>query len=789
MCIFLRRKKGTTLKIIDKFLKVLNTDRNTFVTYILTLITIYLAIDRIVEILFIFFTGMSVSYWGPFQYLFALACPVFAFYFSGPSKFIKNDKTKISFFYLYCIALYIIGISMLIQWLNRLGWLLVVSVPNYPYIATNMPEIFGPAFKSISIYILILTVPMLFKFLYMQVNDTKDIIDSILDYGGLNLTVNKEGTGPYTCEVAICKDKSTGKIVKVPEARRFEVSLIVGVSGTGKTTMVFEPMIARDIEKKHFFRSVGKELAFTALKNGIATLNCPYTNEYINDNFNMNMITPNPNKDKVYKGYMKNMIYDASSERIIYRNLGITYLAPDAESISHVTSIANNFNVKYNLIDPNNENSIGLNPFIYDNPTKTAIVISSVIRGMYKSIDLDNDEVIKENVALQAVENLSLLLKEMYPRLHDGLLPNLEDMLKMLNNFELVEKMCNILEEDPDLAEQYAIQLGYFKRHFYKNGTARVETEKNVVLAITQIDNLLRYPGVKRILCNRSNNINFDKALENGEVTFICTQRGDLGETAHKAFGLFSILLLQHSVLSRPGNERNRIPHFLYIDEFASFVCEATTPIFTLYRKYRVGAIISSQNLSQFSVNGNDDYKKTILANSTTKMVFGNNTPEDNKWWEDEFGKKRKWNSKRDYNLEKGAYEDKLGGIEYGWTSYANAGKIQTLKFKSCIYKTKDIKGASQIGDGAVDFLEPKYKEHHSDKMFKFDKFNKTVSSSDASTDDEEDNNKKNKFDYKKVNFDVDDDVEVDPIQTDLTSSSLFDNQDAISFDFNKKDE
>ena len=39
------------MKYIDKFLKLLNTDRNTFATYTLTLITVYLAVDRIVEML------------------------------------------------------------------------------------------------------------------------------------------------------------------------------------------------------------------------------------------------------------------------------------------------------------------------------------------------------------------------------------------------------------------------------------------------------------------------------------------------------------------------------------------------------------------------------------------------------------------------------------------------------------------------------------------------------------------------------------------------------------------
>ena len=56
------------LKYFDKLLKILKTDRNTFFTYIFTLATIYIAIDRIVEMLFMMFTGISVSYWGPIAY-------------------------------------------------------------------------------------------------------------------------------------------------------------------------------------------------------------------------------------------------------------------------------------------------------------------------------------------------------------------------------------------------------------------------------------------------------------------------------------------------------------------------------------------------------------------------------------------------------------------------------------------------------------------------------------------------------------------------------------------------
>ena len=71
------------MKYIDKFLKILNTDRNTFATYVLTLVSIYLAVDRIVEMLLMIFTGVSYSYWGPIQYTFALACPILHFIFGS----------------------------------------------------------------------------------------------------------------------------------------------------------------------------------------------------------------------------------------------------------------------------------------------------------------------------------------------------------------------------------------------------------------------------------------------------------------------------------------------------------------------------------------------------------------------------------------------------------------------------------------------------------------------------------------------------------------------------------
>ena len=82
---------------------------------------------------------------------------------------------------------------------------------------------------------------------------------------------------------------------------------------------------------------------------------------------------------------------------------------------------------------------------------------------------------------------------------------------------------------------------------------------------------------------------------------------------------------MQNAVLRRPGNESTRIPHFLYIDEFPEFISKVTEPIFTLYRKYKVGTTISSQTLAQLG-DVNSKYRQTIVSNCINKLVINYST-------------------------------------------------------------------------------------------------------------------------------------------------------------------
>ena len=778
--------KSIPMKLIDRLLKRLNVSRNTFFTFILTLISFYICIDRIVELLLLFFTGVSSDYWGPIRYSLALVCPALAFAFAPKSSFCNNKQKKLTYAYIYFTSLYIVALSMIVQWTNQGLWLLFLSVPNYSNIITQFPSMVRHAFSAIALYLPVTTIYTFIRTsILMRIDDSMEKVKSIWDYQGIDLSDNSIKHNSYMCDVSFTYDFYTGQKVVFGEACRYRSLLVCGGTGTGKTARVFEPMIAQDIEKKYFFKEASKELGFTALKTGIASINNPYSNEYLNDNFNLNMLSPAFGKDSIFKTFMKKMIL-SDSPNTIYRNIGLTYLSPDNESIEKMIEICNNFNVKYTLIDPNISNEKGLNPFIYDDPNKIATTISYTLNAIKRQ----ESEEISENITIQILENLSILLKLIYPKMHDGILPNMEDLLNMINNFDLIKKMCEILKTDEELSEEYSFLITYLERNFYPNSIGLEKMQEYALIVGSRLENLLRTPKIKNILCNRQNNINFDDALANGEFVFICTRRGEVGRFSSTALGFFFLLSMQNAVLRRPGNETSRIPHYLYIDEFPDYLDYYTETIFTMFRKYCVGTTISAQSISMLSNQkagaNKSQYNSTVLTNCSSKVFTGGAAPiEELDWWQREIGQWMQWQFKRDFDEglgPNGKMVTKYSDVKYDWKDKIIAGNMQFYTDNKCAYKIVSDTGTPKNSDGIINFVPEKYKEKHKVKKYDFAKYISGVAISDESGGTQ----KRRGFKSKKSSFTDSSTGEDSPIQADNSSKYLFDNEDAIVVNFKK---
>lgn len=772
------------MKLLDRFLKILNVNRNTFFTFILTLITFYICVDRLVEMLLMFFTGISSSYWGPIKYTFALACPAFAFAFMPKSSFAHDKQHKQTLFYVYSVGMYIIAVSMFTQWLNGLLWLLFSIVPNYTKIVTEFPSLVRHAFCAVSIYLPLVTVyPFIAKKLVFSVDDSQERVKSLWEYTGIDLSDSSAKHNAYMCDVTFLFNQIDGKKITYAESCRYRSMLVCGGSGTGKTARVFEPMISQDIAKKYFFKEASKELGFTALKTGIASLNSPYSNEYLNENFNLNMLVPSFGKDAIFKTFMKKMVL-STSPITTYRNIGVTYISPDNESIEKMMSVCDNYNVRYTLIDPESSLSTkGLNPFVYDDPSKIATTISYTLNA----IKFHESEEISENIVIQILENLSILLKLIYPKMHDGSIPNMEDLLNLLNNFELVNKMCKILKSDEELSEDYEMLITYLERNFYKESPGFDKMQEYSLIISSRLENLLRSSKIKSILCNRFDNIDFDKALANGEFIFLCTRRGEVGRFASQALGFFFLLSMQNAVLRRPGNEHSRIPYYLYIDEFPDYLNYYTETIFTMYRKYCVGTTISAQSISMLKdASDSGKINSTVLANCSNKIFTGGAAPrEELEWWNKEMGQFKEWSTKRNFDETKLKMDPKYGDVSFAYKDRLAPGQLQFLPDNTCGYKIIGDNGKPQNGPGIINFMENKHKEKHKSKTYDFEKYSNSNGVSDEVNDDSRKFFSKRKPSTIKKNSET----EIDPIQNDPTVNHLFNNDNAIVINFKNKKE
>ncbi len=752
--------------MLENLLKKLNikTKPEKILTYILYAISVAVAFFSIVKMLSLaaydlhISAGLTLDSAVPYLATLMFLVPVLAYSFYVNSGIPKSDNDRINMFMVTCVLLALPVMYSIATGINWLFWYLINLIPKYQQSYAELAQYVGPAVKSLCLVIPLLSITRIIDF-FLGIYTSEDMTKSIAAYVGLSLKGNKKKNGGFDCDTVIGSAKGSSLPIVVPEKKRYEATLVQGATGTGKTATVLLPMSALDLEKKFFFREYAKKIGYSMLKRGIAYMNGPYDNRYVNRNFTLNLLKPKTGMESQFDSEVAPLVQykDNATGVTTYRNLGITVLENDGNFISQFIGVANNFDIDVLSIDPASpETTLSINPFAIPDPAKVASIVADVLMAMYGSESKNNDPFFTQ-VTIDAFQNLSILLKEMYPILHNGEVASLEDMLELLYNFDAVEEMTEEMKKIPELEQKYKLLIKYFEKNFYKpslningyeipgtKGSGRKDTERFLYGAITQLNNLVRNPGLKAALCGKKNIIDFDQALANGSIITACSRKGELGIIQAKAFGMFFILQFQDAVLRRKGNEDSRTPHFLYIDEFPEYITKDMEVMFTLFRKYRCGVTVAIQNLSQLEKSGHSYYRQTVLANTKTQIVFGDTVPEDSRYWNEAFGKEKKPDKTTGYTLSAGNLEGRTQ-INMADKDRIKTFKLAELGFGAMFYKTKSANGKTIFGEGRTTFLAQKYKEKHNTLMFNFEKYMMskpdsptiTMKDSDTSTNDD----------------------------------------------------
>lgn len=461
--------------------------------------------------------------------------------------------------------------------------------------------------------------------------------DSRTQVLGFKLThILKPDSGEIVYDIRIVKDIRTGKYIPIYQQDRYLHILVDGTSGTGKTSSTILPAIKDDLNMRCKAENKQIEQLKIMEQNGKIT--------YIPNGrcFTVNNFTPVPDdtltgNDK--KEHLRLIQQELDDIRLQYPVCGITALAPDDSLTDDICRLCDARGIPYNRIDATRDkdglrkkNWIGMNPFYIPNDmdeeeknqliVKKAVIFSDVMQCI---TDLKGKaDSYFTNLNRQMIANIAILVMVTVPVMKKRY-ASPADLQLLINNFDLMGEYVDKLEEIDKHSNRYTFIVAYVRQDLLGTGRTKMEDQSRGTRNI--INEFLLMPASKEVFCTQDS-IDFDRVLRNGEIT-VCNYNLAAGDTDAVAFGLFFLLSFNNSVLSRPGTEKTRTPHFFYIDELPVLIHPSLEKNFVLFRKYRVAMFVAIQTVDQLEKNEVTKYMKGVILGCAHAIVFGRSSLSD----------------------------------------------------------------------------------------------------------------------------------------------------------------
>lgn len=144
-------------------------------------------------------------------------------------------------------------------------------------------------------------------------------------------------------------------------------------------------------------------------------------------------------------------------------------------------------------------------------------------------------------------------------------------------------------------------------------------TKGDLLPIYNKVGAFLIYPAIKRLLIDNTNEISFRQIMDARKILLINISKGVLGENVSSILGSLLVNSLSFSAFSRiDTQEENRVPFFLYLDEFQNFTTLSLVNMLSELRKFKLAMIMAHQYLAQLS----DEVRDAVLGNVGTVISF-----------------------------------------------------------------------------------------------------------------------------------------------------------------------
>lgn len=159
-------------------------------------------------------------------------------------------------------------------------------------------------------------------------------------------------------------------------------------------------------------------------------------------------------------------------------------------------------------------------------------------------------------------------------------------------------------------------------RLFWKQEFAKYNPRyKQEAIAPVQnkIGAFLADPRMRRLFTDAPNELRIRRAMDEGRILLVNLAKGELGDDSAGLVGALLISTIALAAFSRADtDERNRVPFFLYVDEFQNFTTLAVANMVSELRKFKVGLVLAHQHLAQLE----PEVRHAVLGNVGSVVLF-----------------------------------------------------------------------------------------------------------------------------------------------------------------------
>ncbi len=138
---------------------------------------------------------------------------------------------------------------------------------------------------------------------------------------------------------------------------------------------------------------------------------------------------------------------------------------------------------------------------------------------------------------------------------------------------------------------------------------------------LTRLDSFLR-PKLIRNMVAQKKSLDFEAIMDSKKILLIKLAQGLIGTENSYLLGTFFVSKIYQAAMARQiQSKTDRIPFYLYIDEFQNFTTQSMSGILSGTRKYGLGCILAHQDMSQLQKQ-DTELANAVVSNSGTRVCF-----------------------------------------------------------------------------------------------------------------------------------------------------------------------